>query len=139
LKLNFKRLKDSLEFSQNLDVKQLSDIWINFRNKCFETYKIDPFTRSASRFSFEAFLLYSNVEIELLADPEMFMMIESQARGEISITGNKRYAHANNKHVSRNDESKKPYYLIYFDAKNLYEHSLSQKLSFSNYEWGNPK
>ena len=83
-----------------MDVVLLCDIFETFCDTAFKTYRLDPslyFTLPG--FSWDAFLLHSKVEFELLTDIDMHLMIESGMRGGIS-SANNRYSVANHKYLS---------------------------------------
>ena len=56
-------------------------------------------------------------EIELLADIDMYLFVESSIRGGLSQIS-KRYAKANNKYMSDYDKSLMDSYILYLDANN---------------------
>ena len=61
------------------------------------------------------------------------MMFEDQKRGGVSTTGNIRCAKANNKFISEEYDSSKPYsQILYLDANNLYGWAMQQKLPISD-------
>ena len=45
------------------------------------------------------------------------------------------YAKANNKYMKDHDKKKQSSYLKYWDTNNLYDWTMSQKLSVHNFEW----
>ena len=77
------------------------------------------------------------VELELISDPQMYLMIEKGIRGGIS-TISKRYAKANNPYMGEKYNSKKKTsYITYLDANNLYGAAMSQKLPIRDFKWMN--
>ena len=53
------------------------DIWINFKEMCYETYGLDPSHYfSAPGLAWDAFLKYTQVKLDLISDPDIFMMFE---------------------------------------------------------------
>ena len=80
-------------------------------------------------------LKLTKVELELLTDPQMYVMIEKGVRGGISQIS-KRYAKANNKYMKKkynpNEES---VYIPYLDANNLYGWAMSQNLPVGDFKW----
>ena len=82
-----------------MDVVLLCDVFETFCDTAFKTYKLDPsLYYTLPGFSYDAFLLHSKAEIELLTDINMYNMIESGMRGGIS-SANHRYSEANHKYL----------------------------------------
>jgi hypothetical protein len=81
-------------------------------------------------------LKFTNIELQLLTDPEMFVFVESGIRGGISVISN-RYARANNPYLKPEDyDSSKPHsYIIYLDANNLYGWAMSQPLPVGGFRF----
>ena len=89
------------------DVLLLADVFENFRDMALEHFKVDPchYVTAPAMF-FDALLKMSDVELELISDPEMYDFIERAKRGGVSSIM-KWYAKANNKHMGdRYDPSK---------------------------------
>ena len=77
---------------------------------------------------------YTGVELDLLDDPDMYLMVESGMRGGVSMI-TKKFAQANNPYVDDYDPAKPINYLIYLDANNLYGWAMSQKLPEKEFDW----
>ena len=61
-RLGFKTFREWLILYQTLDIKLLTDIWLNFKDMCYETYKLDPgHYYSAPGLAWDAFLKYTKV------------------------------------------------------------------------------
>ena len=59
------------------DTALLADVFENFRDKCIEIYGLDPaHFLSAPGLAWEAFLKKTNVELELLTDPDMLLTFD---------------------------------------------------------------
>ena len=117
------------------DVLLLADVFESFRDMAMETYKLDPahyFT--APGFSWDSMLKYTGVELDLLNDPDMYLMVESGIRGGVSMI-TKKFAKANNPYVDDYNPAKPINYLMYLDANNLYGWAMSQKLPEKEFEW----
>ena len=117
------------------DVLLLADVFESFRDTAMETYKLDPahyFT--APGFSWDSMLKYTRVELDLLDDPDMYLMVESGIRGGVSMI-TKKFATANNPYVDDYDPEKPINYLMYLDANNLYGWAMSQKLPEKEFDW----
>ena len=81
------------------DTIQLCDIYENFRNICIKVYELDPaHFLSAPGLAWQACLKKTEVELELITDPDMLLMVEKGIRGGI-CHAILRYAKANNKYM----------------------------------------
>ena len=78
----------------------------------------------------------TNVNLELLANVDMLLMIESGVIGGMCQSIRK-YAKANNKYINNYNKSIKSSYLMYLDANNLYGWALSRKLPINGFKWEN--
>ena len=117
------------------DVLLLADVFESFRRMALETYKLDPahyFT--APGLSWDAMLKLTEVKLQLIDDPDMYLMIENGLRGGVSVI-TKKHAVANNPMVDGYDESRPNNYLMYLDANNLYGWAMSQKLPEKHFDW----
>ena len=92
-----KSLGEYYESYVQSDTLLLADVIENFRNMCFNIYKLDPAKfLSAPGLPWQAALEKSRVKLDLLNDIDMLLMLEKGIRGGIchSIY---QYAKANNK------------------------------------------
>ena len=72
-----KNLEDNHNLYNQVDVLLLAGVFENFRNICCKHYILDPalyFT--APGLAWDAALKVTNVELELLSDPNMLLMVE---------------------------------------------------------------
>ena len=77
----------------------------------------------------------TDIQLELLNDPNMLLMFEKGIKGGISIISN-RYGEANNKYMGKGfDRNKLIKYLMYLDANNLYGCAMSMKLPTHGFKW----
>ena len=131
---NCQTLGDYHDIYLKSDVLLLADVFESFRKMTLATYKLDPahyFT--APGLSWDAMLKLTGVKLQLVDDPDMYLMVESGIRAGVKIT--KKHAVANNPLVEDFDASKPNNYLMYLDANNLYGWAMSQKLPEKEFDW----
>ena len=103
-----KNLEDYHNLYNQVDVLLLNDVFENFRNICCKHYNLDPahyFT--APGLAWDAALKVTEVELELLSDPDMLLMIEKSIRGGVSMISN-RYGKSNNRYMGDRYDTSKP-------------------------------
>ena len=133
--LNSKNLGDYHDLYVQSDTLLLADVLENFRNMCIRVYELDPaHLLSASGLAWQACLKKTGVELELIADPDMLLMIEKGIIGEIchSIL---RYAKANDRYRKGYYKNEKESFLHHNDANNIYGFAMSEPLSVDGFEW----
>ncbi|MCE2507588.1 MAG: hypothetical protein J4F36_14200, partial [Nitrosopumilaceae archaeon] len=118
------------------DTLLLCDVFENFRDTCFEHYKLDPaHFYTAPGLSEVAAMKCTGVELELITDVNMLLMVERGIRGGLTQAVH-RYAAANNTYMEDlYDPKKESSYLQYLDANNLYGWAMTQKLPTGGFEW----
>lgn len=117
------------------DVLLLTDIFQNFRKTCKHYYKLDPaFYITAPSLSFDAMLLKTGVQLELISDLAIIRMIQSGIRGGLCMCSH-RYAKANHKYMPEYDASQPQSFIVYLDCNNLYGFSMCQYLPYSNFRF----
>ena len=132
---NMKTFKDYHELYNETDVLLLADVFENFRDICLKNYGLDPvYYFTAPGLAWDACLKMTDIQLELLSDPDMLLMIEKGIRGGISIISN-RYGEANNKYMKGFNRNKPSKYLMYLDANNLYGCGMSMKLPTYGFKW----
>jgi hypothetical protein len=132
---NCKTFLDYHNLYLTVDVLILADIWENFREVCFNVYKLDcEYYYTAPGLSFDAMLKHTKVELELFTELEMFIFVENGIRGGISQIS-KRHAEANNKYMSNYDTNKEDSYIVYLDANNLYGYAMCEYLPVKDFKW----
>ena len=131
-----KTFKEYHELYNVTDVLLLADVFENFRENSLKTYGLDPvYYYTAPGLAWDACLKITDVELELLSNPDMLLMFEKGIRGGISIISN-RYGEANNKYMGRGfKKSELIKYLMYLDANNLYGCAMSMKLPTHGFKW----
>ena len=134
-----KTMRDYHNLYLKTDVLLLADVMENFRKICRTNYGLDPlWYYTAPGLAWDACLKITGVELDLISDPDMYLLIEKGIRGGIS-TITKRYAVANNKYMSNYDPKKKSKFISYLDAGSLYGWAMSQPLPYKNFKWMNDK
>ena len=117
------------------DVLLLTDVFENFRHVCLNAYNLDPcHFYTSPGLAWQACLKMTDVELERLTDPDMYLFIEEGLRGGIS-TISKRYSKANNPYIPNYDSDKETSYVMYLDANNLYGWAMSQPLPTGEFDW----
>ena len=128
LKFNINNLGEYHDLYVRSDTLLLADISENFRQSCLKNYELDPaHFVSLPGLAWQACLKKTNVELELLTDYDMLLMVEEGIRGGI-CHAIQRYAKANNKYMKDYDKKKKPSYIQYLNANNLYGKAMTEKL-----------
>ena len=75
----------------------------------------------------DAMLLMTEIELDLISDTDMRLFIEKGIRGGISYI-TQRHSKANNKHMKCYNNSEESKYITHLDANNLYGWAISQYL-----------
>ena len=121
-------------YSQS-DTLLLADVFESFRDKCIEIYDLDPANiLTAAGLVWQPCLKDSKVELELLTDINMLLMVEKGIRGRI-CQATHRYAKANNNYMKNYDKNMASSYLEFFEANNLNEWAMYQKLAVNGFKW----
>ena len=125
-------MKDYHDLYMKIDVLLLADIFENFRELCLRDYGLDPtFYYTLPNFSWDACLKFTNIELELLTDKDMYQMFEKAERGGVASIGSKRYVKSDleavelTQYLYRGEEVPEKLqdllktFLLYIDANNL--------------------
>ena len=114
-KFNINHLGEYHDLYVRSETLLLADIFENFRQSCLKSYELDPaHFVSLPGLAWQAFY-------------DMLLMVEEGIRGGI-CHAIQRYAKANNKYMNDYDRKKKPSYIQYLDANNLYGKAMTEKL-----------
>lgn len=131
--LNINSLGEYTDLYLKCDVLLLCDIFEKFRNTSLQNYNLDPAHYiSAPSLSWDAMLLYTGVQLELISNIEIYEMIEKGIRGGLAQCS-LRHAKANNIYVPNFNDDEVSSYLIYLDCNNLYGYALKKKLPISDF------
>ena len=132
---NFNTFKDFHDHYLKKDVLLLADIFEKIISINLKYYGLDPCHYfSAPGLPWDAMLKMTTVKLDKINDPDKYIFFEQGMRGGVSYI-NKRYSKANNKHCPDYDKTKPEKYIIDLDMNNLYGHSMSQYLPYSNFKW----
>lgn len=132
-----RNLKDYLHVYLLADCLLLADVFENYRDCCLTDYRLDPIHYfSSPHFTFDAFLLHSGAQLELLADVDQFLFLQRAMRGGLSMVS-KRYSKANHPSLSTYDASRPHKFLLFLDANNLYGKAMMEPLPVSGFRWMN--
>ena len=131
--LHCERLRDYLLAYLKTDVLLLADVFENFRDMSMNNYNLDPANYlTAPGLAWDAMLLKTRVELELISDLELLNFMEDMKRGGLCFVGSKRHVKANNKYLPDHDPSKPSNYIMYWDANGLYARAMNQPLPYRN-------
>ena len=98
------------------DVLLIARVFGNFDNTCLELYGLDPCHYCGSpSVSWDGMLKLIEIELELIADTDMYSFVEKWMRGGISYIA-KRFTKANNKCTQSYDDSRPIKCISYLDA-----------------------
>ena len=127
---NLRNLGEYHDLYLKSDVLLLADVFENFRSICLNYYELDPcHFYTSPGLAWQACLKMSNVELELLTDPDMYLFVQEGLHGGISMISN-RYSKANNPYmyISEYNPEDERKYVTYLDANNLCGWAMSQVL-----------
>ncbi|KAL0839583.1 hypothetical protein ABMA28_016273 [Loxostege sticticalis] len=130
-------IRDYCKCYAESDVLILADLFENLRTVCLDAYNLDPAKYfSISKLSWDAMLLKTGVELELLTDVKMITFILKAKRSGIAHC-TRRHAVANNKKYlpETYDKTKEESFIMYYDANNLYGWAMSQPLPYGGFKW----
>jgi len=118
-----------------LDVVLLADCMENFQCVGIQEYGIDPaHCWTLAGYTWKCCLKTTNLELQLITDPNIYLMFENAITGGVSPVSN-RYSKANNKYLSNDDSTQRSSYIMSWDVVNLYGYCMSFKLPCSNFQF----
>ena len=117
------------------DVLLLADVFENFRQTAMATYGLDPaHYYTLPGYSWDCLLKCTNVSLELLTEPDMYLFVEKGLRGGISMVSH-RHATANNQYMENYNNEEPTSFIQYLDANNLYGWAMSQPMPTGGFQW----
>ena len=140
---NCRTMEDYTTLYVKLDTVLLADVFEQFRRLAFKQYELDPaHCWTLAGYTWEAALKFTGVELELITDPDIYLMVESAIRGGISTVSN-RLATANNVYLENEnnkkkklfDPSKPTSFIMSWDVINLYGYCMLSKLPCGNFRF----
>lgn len=134
---NISNLGEYTDLYLKCDVLLLCDVFEKFRTMSLQYYNLDPcYYVSSPSLSWDAMLLYTKINLDLISDIDMYQMLEKGIRGGLAQCS-LRYAKANNKYLPNYNNKEPDSYLIYLDCVNLYGHAMMQQLPTRNFRFLN--
>ena len=119
------------------DVLLLADVFENFRKTAMATYGLDPaHYLTLPGYSWDCLLKLTNIELEQITEPDMYLFIEKGLRGGISMVSH-RHAQANNQYMENYNNEEPTSFIQYLDANNLYGWAMSQPMPTGGFQWVN--
>ena len=83
-RFDFKTMGDYHDLYLLTDVLLLADVFENFRNMCLDYYQLDPCHYIIlPHFAWDAMLKFTNVELDLITDMDMYNMVGLGRRGGV--------------------------------------------------------
>ena len=132
-------MEDYTSLYVKLDTVLLADVFEQFRRLAFDQYGLDlAHCWTLAGYTWEAALKFTGMKLELITDPNIYLMVESAIRGGISTVSN-RLATANNEYLTNQrksfDPSKPTSFIISWDVINLYRYCMLSKLPYGNFRF----
>ena len=126
-KFNIKDGKELTEIYLKSDVLLLACVFEKFIKVSVNEIGINPlYCVSLPGYTWQCGLKYTGINLQTLQDKDMILLLENNIRGGISSVMGDRYI--------KSDDNKK---ILYFDANNLYGHSMSQYLPYDEIRYDN--
>ena len=118
------------------DCLLLADVFENYRDCCLQDYRLYPVHYfSSPHFTFDTFLLFGEVRLELLTEIDQYLFLNSAIRGGLSMVS-KRYSKANHPGLKCGYDPMKPLkFILFLDADNLYGKAMMEPLPVGGFRW----
>ena len=136
---NIQNLRQYHDHYLKSDVLLLADVFEHFRHDVLQKHGLDClYFPTLPSLAWSIALKHTGIELDLITDPEAYLMIENSIRGGISTISN-RYAKANNPYTIDGYDPEQPTsYITYLDANNLYGLAQSQPLPVGDFQFLTP-
>ena len=126
-KFNIKNGEELTEIYLKSDVLLLACVFEKFIKVSVYQYDINAlYCVSLPGYTWQCGLKYTGIKLQTLQDKDMILLLENNIRGGISSVMGNSYI--------KSDDNKK---VLYFDANNLYGHSMSQPLPYDEIKFDN--
>ena len=126
-------MEDYTSLYVKLDTILLADVFEQFCRLAFNQYGLDlAHCWTLAGYTWQAALKFSGMQLELITDPNIFLMVESAIRGGISTVSN-RLATANTQYLKSYDSPKPSSFIISWDVINFYGYCMLSKLPCGNF------
>ena len=124
---NIKNGEESTEIYLKSEVLLLACVFEKFIKVSVNEFGINPlYCVSLPGYTWQCGLKYTGINLQTLQDKDMILLLENNNRGGISSVMGDRYI--------KSDENKK---ILYIDANNLYDHSMSEPLPYDEIKFDN--
>ena len=121
---NIKNGKELAKLYLKSDVNLLVDVFEKFVKVSTEEYDINLlYCVSLPGYTYQCALKYTDIKLQFLPEKDLILLIQNIIRGGLCSVMGDRYV--------KSDENK---ILFYMDATNIYGHSMSQLLPYSEIE-----
>ena len=123
---------DYVNLYLNLDVAFLADIYLQWRSILLELFSLDCLYFLTLSYAFEVMLYKTNLNLDIVSDPQLCQLINSNIRGEFCSVC-QRHVKAVNKDAVKNFDSKllKSNYLMYVTSTVCTQQSCPN----TNFQW----
>jgi len=128
-------MEDYTELHMKLETMLFVDVFQQFHGFAFQQYGLDPaHCWTLSEYTWQAALKFTGMQLELITDPDIFLMVESAIRGGIS-TVSSRLSTANNKYLKSYNISKPSSFIMSWDVIDLYGYCMLSKSPCGNFRF----
>jgi hypothetical protein len=125
---HIQNIKEYLELYLLVDVLLLGDVIDSFRKISMRDYGLDPvYYYTSPNFAWDALLKHSKAKLDLITDPNIFLIEERKIRGGLSQCFTER--------IVKNDNDTK---ILYLDCNNLYGTAMSLMMPVGGHHFIDP-